>query len=175
MKCSGFSTGLFFFLSRMTRLERLQEQHAKLMDYKNQAIQRNDLSWLLKNQEKIAEIERDIAEAKKYEPMKLIDVLKGESEATKNEVYKSLLRISLLADVVNESCEECKSVLKKLGLNDFSFRHDVQAMTKLSQKIASVVLVPNNITLEDFIVDNAKFVDLCMKHADAYLKKKLKL
>lgn len=111
---------------------------------------------------------------RRYEPKKLSELLADRDECVKNDIYKNLLRISLLADVVNEATERCRSVLRKYGIEDFNFRKKVVEMSKLSQEIASVVLLPDNKTLEDLIVDDDTFVVMCMKHADAHLKRKLK-
>lgn len=170
--CSGMMSGCVF-LYIMTYIERKKAELDKLYEYRAAAMRKNDLVWLSRNQQKIEEIEREIIEATRREPMKLSDVLKGHAPEVKNEVYKSLLRISVLADVVNNACEECKTVLGKFGLNDFSFRQDVDDMCKVSQKIASVVLIPNNEILEDFIVDNDEVVDGCTAIADKYLNNKL--
>lgn len=159
----------------MTRLERKQAELEKLYGYRAAAMKKNDLFWLSINQKKIEETEREIIELKKYEPMKLSEALADKGCAAKNEVYKALLRISLLSDVVNNACVECRSVLRKYGLDDFTFRRDVAEMVKLSQKIASIVLLPQNTILEDFIVDNDKVVDGCTAIADDYLNEKLKL
>ena len=159
----------------MTRLERKQEQLNKLYQYRAAAMQNNDIMWLQMNQRRIDELEKEIAEMRKYEPKKLSDFLKDKPEDVKNDLYKALLRISLMADAVNEASFICKKKLKDLGIKDFTLRKEVDELTELSRKIASFVIIPNQKVLEDFIVDNDTFVDMCMEHADAHLKRKLKL
>lgn len=131
--------------------------------------------WLTLNAKKIAEVEAELETAKKYQPMKLANVLDKKEQDVKNEVYKSLLKISLAADFANDCVEETKSVLSKLGLNDFTLRADVAEMCKLSQKIASFVIIPNQRVLTDMIVDNDDFISTCHNAADKHLKETLNL
>lgn len=159
----------------MTRLERKEAELSKLYEYRAAAIKRNDLVWLMRNKEKIAEAEKEVEECRKYAPLRLADALKDEPQRVKNDVYKALLRISVLADVVNEACFMCKDLMKSLGLNDFSLRAEVAEMDRLSQKIASFVLMPKQKILEDFIVDNDAVVNGCIIIADRYLNDKMKL
>lgn len=159
----------------MTKEERIADELRRLYDLRQTALLRNDLLWLSMNDAKIKEKEKELEEAKKSRPMKLLDILNDKGEDVKNRVYKSLLKISLAADFVNDCAEEAKSVLKELGLNDFTLRAEAQELCKLSQKIASFVIVPNQRVLTDMIVDNDKYIAQCHKAADAHLKKTLKL
>lgn len=159
----------------MTRLERKEAELNKLYEYRAYALKQNNIVWLQLNQDKIDALEKEIIEMRKYEPRKLSEVLADRDESIKNNIYKSLLRISLLADAVNAATFQCREILKTYGLNDFSFRQKIDEMMKLSQNIASVPLACKSMLMEDFIVDNDKFVDMCIKHADAHLKRKLKL
>lgn len=163
-----------FFIS-MTRLERKEAELQKLYEYRATAMRNNDIMWLNMNHRKIDALEKEIIEMRKYEPMKLSEVLKDQPESMKNDIYKALLRISVLADVVNEACMMCKGKMKQLGLDDFSLRAEVADMDRLSQKIASFVLAPRQQILEDFIVDNAAMVNGCIILADKYINDKLKL
>ena len=159
----------------MTRLERKQSELDKLYLYRAAALRNNDIMWLQMNQRRIDELEKELIEMRKYEPMRLSEVLSGSSEQVKNDVYKSLLRISVLADVVNEACVRCREKLGEFGLSDFTLRTEVGEMDKLSQKIASFVLAPRQKILEDFIVDDDDVVNGCIILADRYLNDKLKL
>lgn len=159
----------------MTRLERKQAELKKLNEYKQAAILRNDLMWLTRNQKKIQELENEIAEIKRYEPMLLSEVLTEYGVEAKNEMYKALIRITLVADVLTEAMEDCKDVLKKYGLQDFTFRNDVAEIEKLSKKIAEIALTNGNSVMEDFLCSNAEVIDACYSIADAYIDKKLKL
>lgn len=159
----------------MTRLERKKAELDKLYQYRAAAMRNNDLTWMHRNQEKITELEKEIIEMKKYEPIRLSEALAEKGEGVKNEIYKALLRVSVLADVVNNACFECREKLNKHGLQDFSFRKDVSELCRLSQKIASIVLIPNSPLLEDFIVDDDTVVDGCTELADKYLHDKLNL
>lgn len=159
----------------MTRLERKEAELAKLNEYKYAAMRKNDLVWLAKNQKKIEELESEIAEMKKAASMTLLDALKDKPASAKNEIYKRLLRISVLADVVNEACFSVKEKMNELGFDDFSLRAEVSQMEKLSSKIAAFVLLPKAQTLEDFIVDDDDVVKGCIIIADRYLNDKLNL
>lgn len=159
----------------MTRLERKEAELDKLYRYRQAAMDKNDFVWMAKSQEKIAGLENEIAELRRNESATVFSVLSDKDKMVKDGIYKALLRISLLADATNEACEVAKSLLKEHGVVDFSFRHKVDELCRLSQEIASVTIRANNKTMEDFIVDNDTFVDMCMKHADAHLKRKLKL
>lgn len=159
----------------MTRLERKEAELEKLYQYRQEAMRQNNFYWLHKNQGRIDELSKDVEELKKIESATVFSVLSDKDKMVKNGVYKALLRISLMADACNEACEVAKSLLKEHGITDFSFRHKIDELCKLSSEIAGVTLKTKNKTMEDFIVDNETFVDMCMKHADAHLKRKLKL
>lgn len=159
----------------MTRLERKEAELNKLYEYRRIALERNDIMWLSMNQAKLDALSKEAEEMKQYQTATVFKVLSDKDEMVKNGVYKALLRISLMADACNEACETAFSLLKQYGITDFSFRGKVKELCKLSQDIASVTIRTQNKTMEDFIVDNDTFVDMCMKHADAHLKRKLKL
>lgn len=131
--------------------------------------------WLQLNQAKIDELEKDVIEIRKNESATVFSVLSDKEECVKNGVYKALLRISLMADACNEACEIAKDKLAEVGVTAFSFQEKVKELCRLSAEIACITLKSKNALLEDFIVDNGTFVDMCMKHADAHLKRKLKL
>lgn len=167
------STPLGYFI--MTRLERKQAELDKLYEYRKTAMESNDFYWMQKSDEKIAALKQEIAQMKKEAAETVFDILSDKDESAKNEVYKALLRISLMADACNEACVVTRQLLSKYGVTDFSFRQKVDDLCKLSQDIASITIQCNNQTMEDFIVDNDTFVDMCMKHADAHIKRKLKI
>lgn len=161
----------------MTRLERKQVELKKLYEYKAAALRRNDLTWLWKNQSKMETLIKEIEELKNYAPTTLKKMLddKNDKELT-NRFYRCMLRISLLADVVNEACEDVRDLFKKeLGVKDFSLRKEVEDMRALSAKIANFAIIPNGKAIEDCIVDDGDFVEACIKLADEHLSNKLKL
>ena len=98
----------------MTKLERLQAERDKLIMWRNEAMKNNNLMNMYKIQEKIDKKDKEIEEAKKYAPMKLLDILDDKGEDVKNKVYKALLKISLAADYVNDCVVEAKEVMKEL-------------------------------------------------------------
>lgn len=159
----------------MTRLERLQAERDKLIMWRNEAMKNNDFMNMTRATEKIAAKEKEIEEAKKYAPMRLLDILNGKGEDVKNRVYKALIKISLAADFVNDCAEEARSVLKEIGINDFTLRSDADELCKLSQKIASFVIFPGQKVLSDMMVNNDTYIEQCHRHADAHLKRTLKL
>lgn len=171
---SGASCGSLF-LQEMTRVERLERELEKLYSYRQAAMRAHDLFWLSANNGKIQEKERELIEARRYQPMKLADVLDDKGQDVKNSVYKALLKISLAADFANECSEEAKALMSRLDLNDFSLRSDVEELCRLSQKIASFVIIPNQNVLTDMMCDNADFIDTCNSAADSHLNDKLKL
>ena len=154
----------------MTKLERLQAERDKLIMWRNEAMKNNNLMNMYKIQEKINKKDEEIEEAKKYAPMKLLDILNGKGENVKNRVYKALLKISLAADFVNDCAVETNEVMKALGLNDFTLRADAEELCKLSQKIASFVIIPKQQVLTDMMVENEKFISRCHQAADTHLK-----
>lgn len=158
----------------MTRLERKQAELDKLYRYKAAAVRNNDLMWFHLNQDKIAALEAEVAELRKYEPQKLRHVLADREECVKHDIYKALLRVSLVADVVYEASFEAKSILSRYGIIDFHFAKKVDEIVSLSKEVAGIPIAGGEI-MESFIVDNEKFVGMCMKHADAYIKRRLKL
>lgn len=159
----------------MTRLERKEAELEKLYQYRAAAIRQNNLYWLSMNAEKIDALEKEVIELKQNQSKTVFSVMADKGEKDKDRVYKALLRIHLMADATNEACEVAKSILKEYGVTDFSFRKKVDELCKLSQEIASITIRANNKDMEDFIVDDDTFVDMCMKHADAHIKRKLKL
>ena len=177
MRCLVVGTlcGALSFESMTTKEERIADELKKLYDMRRTALLKNDFVWLSMNDAKIKEKENELEEARMRRPMKLLDILNDKGEDVKNRVYKSLIKISLAADFVNDCAEDAKSLLKELGLNDFTLRAEAQELCKLSQKIASFVITPNQHVLTDMIVDNDKFIAQCHKAADSHLKKTLKL
>lgn len=159
----------------MTRLERKQEELDKLYGYRAAALRNNDIMWLQNNQRRIDALEKEIIEIRNHKPLMLKDILDKEPEHVKNDIYKKFLKISIFADVVNNACFEVREALVRLGIEDFSLRAEVEEMNKLSQKVASFVLLPGNRCLEDFIVENDEVVRGCNILADRYLNDKLKL
>ena len=159
----------------MTKLERLQAERDKLIMWRNEAMKNNNLMNMYKIQEKINKKDKEIEEAKKYAPMRLLDILNGKGEDVKNRVYKALLKISLAADFVNDCAVETKEVMKELGLNDFTLRADAEELCKLSQKIASFVIIPKQQVFTDMMVENEKFISRCHQAADTHLKRTLNL
>lgn len=159
----------------MTRLERKGAELEKLYEYRAAAMRQNNMYWLQINQPKIDALEKEIIECRRYEHQTVFSVLSDKDECVKNGVYKALLTISLMADACNEACENAYELLKKYGVTSFSFQEKVKELKKLSQEIASVTTATGNEMMEDFIVNDDTFVDMCMKHANAHLKRKLKL
>lgn len=159
----------------MTRVERLEKELENLYEYRRVAMLRNDMFWLSMNQRKIEEKEKALEEARLYHPQRLSDVLADKGEDVKNKVYKALLKISLAADYANDCGEEAKSVMRDLGLKDFTLRADVDELCRLTQKIASFVIIPNQNVLTDMMCDNSDFIDACHEAADKHLNEKLKL
>lgn len=158
----------------MTRLERLQAERDRLIMWRSEAMKNNDLINMARADKKIAAKEKEIEEAKKYAPMGLKDILDNKGEDVKNRVYKALIKISLAADFVNDCAFEAKTLLKELDVNDFTLRAEVEEMCKQSQKIASFVIIGQKL-LTDMIVDNDTYIEQCHRHADAHLKRTLKL
>lgn len=147
----------------------------KLYEYRAVALRNNDIMWTMRNNSRIDALEKEIIGMRSYQSQRLGEVIKDRPDRVKNELYKVLLRISLLADVVNEACVRCKEKMEELGIEDFSLKKEVREMDGLSQRIASFVLKPGQKILEDFIVDNEKVVDGCIILCDRYLNEKLKL
>ena len=147
----------------------------KLYEYRAAATRSNDVMWLNINERRISELEREIIEMRRQQSSTVFQVLSDKDEMTRNGVYKALLRISLLADACNEACCQAYDLLKQHGINGFSFQDKVKELKDKSRHIANVTLRSNNRTMEDFIVDNETFVDMCIKHADAHIKRKLKI
>ena len=158
----------------MTRIERLEKELARLKEYKKMSVQRNDLFGLVKISAKIEALENEIKEAKMREPVKLADVL-SKDDMVRDDIYRKLLKCSLAADFINDCSEEVKSAIKKHGLSDFSFREDIDKICELSQKIASLVIIPNQTCLTDMMVDNDEFIEACHAAANKHLNDTLKL
>lgn len=173
MSCSGGIVRSAFLI--MIKEEKIKRELEKLYEYRRQALKRNDLMWMVRNNAKIKEKEAELEECKKYHPMRLKDILDDKGEDVKNKVYKTLLKISLAADYVNDCVVEAKEVMKELGLNDFTLRTDAEELCKLSQKIASFVIIPNQHALTDMMVENEKFISRCHQAANTHLKRTLNL
>ena len=159
----------------MIKEDKIKRELEKLYEYRRQALKRNDLMWMVRNNAKIKEKEAELEECKKYHPMRLKDILDDKGEDVKNKVYKALLKISLAADYVNDCVVEAKEVMKELGLNDFTLRADAEELCKLSQKIASFVIIPKQQVLTDMMVENEKFISRCHQAANTHLKRTLNL
>lgn len=159
----------------MTRIERLEAALSEYYRFRAAAGRKGDFAKIQMYQKKIDELQAELIECRRYQPMKLRDILDSEGEDVKNRVYKVLLKISLAADFANECAEQAKSELATLGLNDFSLRGDVEELCRLSQKIASFVIIPNQNVLTDMMTDNSDFIGICDEAADRHLNDKLKL
>lgn len=159
----------------MTKEDRLTDELKKLYDLRRAAMLKNDFMWLSRNDAKIKAKEQELNQIRNRRPLHLLDVLNEQGEDVKNRVYKALIKISLAADFVNDCAEEAKSLLKELNVSDFTLRSETQELCKISQKIASFVITPNQSVLTKMIVDNDKFITQCHKAADSHLKKTLKL
>lgn len=159
----------------MTRLERKRDERDGLVIQRGEMMRRYDIIGAQRVQERIDAIDAEIREMEMYEPRSLADLLSDRGECVRNEIYKSLLRISLMADAMNEAAETAREILQGYGIEDFAFRRKVKDCCRLSQEIASIPLMADSRLMQDFIVDNDTFVKMCMKHADAHLKRKLKL
>ncbi len=167
--------GDILFAIEMTRLERKLAELDKLYEYRAAAMRKNDFLWMQRNQEKINALEKEIIEIRRNEHQTVFSVLSDKDECVKNGVYKALLTISLMADATNEACENASELMAKYGITSFGFKNKVKELKRLSQEIASVTLANPSKLMEDFIVNDDTFVDMCMKHANAHLKRKLKL
>lgn len=167
--------GYFIIAIEMTRLERKQAELDKLYEYRAAAMRKNDFMWMQRNQAKIDALEKEIIEMRRNEHQTVFSVLSDKDECVKNGVYKALLTISLMADATNEACENASELMAKYGITSFGFKNKVKELKRLSQEIASVTLANPSKLMEDFIVNDDTFVDMCMKHANAHLKRKLKL
>lgn len=159
----------------MTRLERLQSELDRLISYRSDALRQNNLFLLESIQEKIKNKEKEIQQAKEYAPMRLLDFLNDKGEDVKNSVYKSLIKISLASDYVAKCAYDVKDLLKEIGVNDYSLKSDIEALRKVSDKIAAFVCVPNQQCLTDMLVDNDEFIDTCDEASDKHLKERLGL
>jgi hypothetical protein len=156
----------------MTRLERLRQQQAKLKELRAQCMQRNDIYNVLKFENRLKELDEEIAEAEQYEPRRLGELL-SDDQAVRDGVYKRLLRINLLADILNDACVDCLENLKQNGIQDFHFRTDVVAIRKLTDGIAKIPVFDVNNPLSKAILDDSELVDDCTARVDAYIKEKL--
>lgn len=160
----------------MTRLERKEKELQKLYAMRDLGRSVNDLYLSNVDRDKIARLEKEIAEMKKSRTTSLKDILEEKGEDVKNRFYIGMIRISMLSDAVNEACEEVRTMMKgELNVVDFSLRKEVDELTKLSRKIASFVCGTGSPILEDCIVDDDKFVDCCMRLATKHITSKLKI
>lgn len=164
---------MFLYL-KMTRLERLEKDLAKLNECKKAALAKKDFFWLTKNGKKIKRLEEEIAAAKMREPIKLSEAL-SKDDMVRDDIYRKLLKCSLAADFINDCSEEVKSALKKHGFTDFHFREDIDRICELSQKIASLVIIPKQTCLTDMIVNNDEFIETCHAAANKHLSETLML
>jgi hypothetical protein len=159
----------------MTKLERLTTQLEKLRVLRSQSLQRNDFVNMYKCSEKIKEVEAEIKAAKEYEPRLLSTALEKQGNDVKNRIYKAMLKCSLAADFLNDCSFEARSEIKAVGLNDFHFRVDLDNLVALSQKIASMVMLPNQNALADMMTDDDEFINACHEAANKRLKETINL
>lgn len=167
------SFGILYF---MTRLERKEAELNKLYEYRTAALRSNDVMWLSKNRQKIDTLEKEVIALRRNNVTSLQELLRGKDEETKNRFYVGMLRISMLADVVNEACEEIGALMKsEFNVADFSLKNEVKDLSTMSRRIASFVCNTGSPILQDCIVDNDKFVDNCIKLATKHITSKLKI
>lgn len=154
----------------MTRLERIKGELDRLIAYRSEAMKQNNLFLLESIQEKIRNKEKELQQAKDYAPMRLLDFLNDKGEEVKNKVYKALIKISLASDYVAKCAYDAKDLLK-----DYSLKSDIEALRKVSDKIAAFVCVPDQQCLTDMLVDNDEFIETCDEATDKHLKERLGL
>lgn len=159
----------------MTRIERLEAELSKQYDCKRAAVRQNNFAWMHMAQAKIEELEKELINARQYAPKRLSEMLAQYDEETRNRVFKALLRISLAADFLNDCAEEAKGVLGELHLTEHTLSGDVKELAKLSQKVASFVILPKSETLTEMMTDNTDFITACSEAADKHLEKTLGL
>ena len=171
----------------MTRLERKEKELQKLYEYRTAAMRTNNLLWLSQNRIKIEALEKEVIEmrneAKKQmeehynqRVYSLTDTLDRKPADVRAAFYVAILRISMLADAVNEACEEVNQMMREeFNAIDFTLKKEVREMTALSQNIASFVCSTGAPTLQDCIVNDDKFVDACMRLATKHITSKLKI
>lgn len=171
----------------MTRLERKEAELNRLYECRAAALRKNNLLWLSHNNPNIdalekeviamrSEVKRQMEAHRRKASASLKDLLESKGEEVKNRFYVGMIRISMLADAVNEACEDVNTMMKtELNAVDFSLRKEVNELTTLSRKIASFVCATGSPILEDCIVDDEKFVDCCMKLATKHITSKLKI
>lgn len=159
----------------MTRIERLQAELSKLYEYRRSAMEKGNLYWAEINDAKIKEKEAQLAEAKSYEKVTLNKALSEHSEEMKNKVYKLMLKASLAADFLNDCAGEVEDAMKELGIVDFSFKKELELISKLSAKISSFVCLPSQENLTNMMVYDDEFIATCNEAADKHLKETLNL
>lgn len=155
-------------------IKRQQDKIQKLLDERVNAYRRNDLMGIARIDKKIREINEEVENIKKREQVRLSQAL-SHDDMVKDDIYRKLLKCSLAADYLNECCWAVKETLKKHGLSDFSFRKDIDTVIKMTNDIASLVIIPNQTVLTDMIVDDDEFVKTCDEAAEKHLKQALNI
>jgi hypothetical protein len=159
----------------MTKVERLEKKIDDLQAMRDKAMLSNDIVNYSRCIRRIEEVKKELEEARLYEPHRLSEELDGKGEEVKNAIYKCLIKCSLAADFVNDCAFDTKCELKKINLTDYNFRSELEELCRLSQKIASMVILDTETALSAMMTGNKEFIEACHKAADDYLQKTIKL
>lgn len=156
----------------MTRIERIQQRIGVLEEKRALALRDHRFTDMMSLNAKIEEARNTLDEAKLYEPMELGKILSTDV-LTKNKVYLYLVEILLAADYLNSCALEAKSVLKKLGVANFTMYDDIKAIYKLTDRISQAVCTPDFGGMTDFMVEDDividQFHDIARKHIESTL------
>lgn len=142
----------------MTRIERIQQRIGVLEEKRALAMRSHRFTEMMSLNAKIEEARNALEEARLYEPMELGKILSSD-ELTKNKVYLYLVEILLAADYLNSCALEAKSVLKKLGVANFTMYDDIRSIYKLTDKISQAVCTPDLGGMTDFMVEDDVVID----------------
>lgn len=153
----------------MTKLERLKEKLAEAeMNLKKQ-MYAGKLIGLQKYQAKIDAIKAEIKEVELYSPQRLGNIASRE-DLLDNNIYEKLLEIILAADYLYDTAFDCKSALSKIGIEGFQIYDMVKQIDKISSDIASSIIIDDVGELEDFVVNDAEFVNITHNNAIEHIR-----
>lgn len=116
---------------------------------------------------RVAAIERELADAERYEPRLLGEILDRKTLA-ESGLSRKLIETHLAADFLADCAFDLRETLGKLGLADCSVFPMLRSIQKQAQAYAGIVCHPEFAGLSDFMCNNERLIDdlhlLCRRY-----------
>lgn len=156
----------------MKKYERLLAKKRELEAARNTAIRQGMALTVAQISQHIRDLDEEIAEAAKYEPMSLKTILAEQGVSTAQFVTP-ILELHLAADYLNDCAISLKEHFKKIGVEWCSLFPFVETIDKVSGELAGLVCGEYFPKTQDILLEDERLIDDFHLLANRYLKKKM--